>query len=151
LSCVNHTIVSQANPAIASLATHSDRRDNLASVLLHGGYRVQRELLNAFANVVATTSYTNEALRSINSTFLAVLNQEYVGDVNIVAKNLRINPFRILSHSNEREIRHLFTLGERTAWSRIEMIRLQTRISRLLDSFDVAPNLGRSSISLQAR
>ena len=63
---------------------------------------------------------------------LSVLNQDYVGDINILPTNRFFNPFKILAYLSVEEIRDLIASGERSTWPRMEMIRIQTRISRTL-------------------
>jgi NTE family protein len=62
-----------------------------------------------------------------------VINQDYVGDINILPANRYFNPFRVLAFLTEKEIRDLVQAGERATWPKVEMIRVQTRISRTLD------------------
>ena len=43
------------------------------------------------------------------------------------------NPLKLLSHRSIDEIVGLITMGERATWPKIEMIRIQTKISHTLD------------------
>ena len=62
-----------------------------------------------------------------------MINQDYVGDINILPSNRFFNPFRVLAFLTEKEIRELIRAGERATWPKVEMIRIQTKISRTLD------------------
>lgn len=73
------------------------------------------------------------ALARMANIALSMVNQDYVGDVNILPRNRFYNPFRLLARLTPGEIMKLVSSGERSAWRRIEMIRIQTRISRTLD------------------
>jgi NTE family protein len=42
------------------------------------------------------------------------------------------NPLKLLAHRSTEEIMALITMGERATWPKVEMIRIQTRISRTL-------------------
>jgi NTE family protein len=57
-----------------------------------------------------------------------------VGDINILPSNRFFNPFRLLAYRSVSEIIQLIETGERATWPKIEMIRIQTRISRKLDA-----------------
>ena len=70
----------------------------------------------------------------MNSALNAMVNQEYVGDINIVANYRFVNPFGLLDSPSEKNVRRLFEMGEKATWPKIEMIRQQTRISRTLDA-----------------
>ena len=73
------------------------------------------------------------ALSRMTNLWLSVINQDYIGDINILPSNRYFNPLRLLAFLTEKEIRELVIAGERAAWPKIEMIRIQTRISRTLD------------------
>jgi NTE family protein len=62
-----------------------------------------------------------------------MVNQDYVGDVNILPRNRFYNPLKLLAHLSPQEIMKLVSSGERAAWRKMEMIRVQTHISRTLD------------------
>jgi NTE family protein len=65
---------------------------------------------------------------------VAVRDQpDYVGDINILPASRYFNPFRVLAFLTEKEISDLVQAGERATWPKVEMIRIQTRISRTLD------------------
>jgi NTE family protein len=63
---------------------------------------------------------------------LSVLNQDYIGDINILPPKRFFNPFKVLAYLSAKEILELVESGQRSTWPRIEMIRTQTRISRTL-------------------
>jgi NTE family protein len=62
-----------------------------------------------------------------------MVNQDYIGDVNILPRNRFYNPLKLLAHLTPQEIMKLVSSGERSAWRKMEMIRVQTHISRALD------------------
>jgi len=62
----------------------------------------------------------------------SIINQDYVGDINILPDYQLINPARLLGFPGEKQVQNLIASGERCTWPKLEMIRLQTRISRTL-------------------
>lgn len=64
---------------------------------------------------------------------MSVINQDYVGDINILPDRLLFNPLKLLAHRSVDEVVELIALGERATWPKIEMIRVQTKIGRTLD------------------
>ena len=77
----------------------------------------------------------------MTDTVLSVINQDYVGDINILPPYRIHRPTKLLAHLSEKEILALIEMGERATWPKIEMIRIQTRISRSLerirDSYEI--------------
>lgn len=71
----------------------------------------------------------------------SVVNQDYMGDINILPDYRLINPLTLLSFPGEKQMTRLINSGERCTWPKLEMIRQQTRISRklrdLLQSYEV--------------
>ena len=73
------------------------------------------------------------AFSQMANIFLSMVNQDYVGDINILPRNRFPNPLKILHHLTAEEVMALVSSGERSAWRKMEMIRVQTRISTVLD------------------
>ena len=71
-------------------------------------------------------------LNKLTNTALAVLNQDYIGDINILPPFRLSNPTRVMSPLSEDEIARLMSMGEKAVWPKLEMIRIQTRISSVL-------------------
>ena len=62
----------------------------------------------------------------------SIINQDYVGDINILPDYKVINPLKLLTFPGEKQMYKLISAGERCTWPKLEMIRQQTRISRTL-------------------
>ncbi len=131
---VNHYIVSQTNPHIIPFVRDSRRRNSKADVLRTAATRTAREWLNASAEIMRKPLAKRPGLSQLTNTVLAVINQDYMGDINIIPPFRFFNPSRILAHLTEEEIMNLIRVGERSTWPKLEMIRVQTEISRTLDT-----------------
>lgn len=131
---VNHTIVSQTNPAVIPIARQKDKAVTNFSLLLQGSQRANKEWLNICANMVERSILAPKSLVKMSSMMRSLINQEYTGDINIIANHKYVNPFGILKQPDEKALRKLFTMGERCTWPKIEMVRQQSRISKSLDS-----------------
>jgi len=131
---VNHYIVSQTNPHIIPFVRDSRRRQSKIDVIKTAATRTAREWINASAEIMQKPLAKRPGLNQMANTMLAIINQDYMGDINIVPPFRFHNPTRILAHLTEQEIISLIKTGERSTWPRIEMIRVQTDISRTLDS-----------------
>jgi len=130
---VNHYIVSQTNPHVIPFVNDAKRSRRAASVLKVAATRTAREWLNAGASILHKPLAKRPRLNQFTNTVLAILNQDYIGDINILPPFSVHNPTRLLARLTQQEIQDLITMGERSAWPKIEMIRVQTRISRIMD------------------
>jgi TAG lipase/steryl ester hydrolase/phospholipase A2/LPA acyltransferase len=95
--------------------------------------KTARAWLNAGATTLEKPLSISPPLKRASNLALSVINQDYIGDINIMPSSRWYNPFRVLAFLTEKEIRDLFIAGEKATWPKIEMIRIQTRISRTLD------------------
>ncbi len=129
---VNHYIVSQTNPHVIPFISDSKRSRRARSIIRVAATRTTREWLNAGASLMHRPLAKRPALNQFTNTVLAVINQDYIGDINILPPFRFRNPGRLLAHLTEQEIMDLITMGEKATWPKIEMIRLQTRISSTL-------------------
>jgi NTE family protein len=130
---VNHYIVSQTNPHVIPFVTDAKRRQDTLGAWAHAGTTTARAWVNAGATTLEKPLSLNPALKRATNLWLSVINQDYVGDINILPSTRYFNPFRVLAFLTEKEIRELIRAGEKATWPKIEMIRTQTKISRTLD------------------
>nr|WHW29655.1 putative DUF3336 and Pat_TGL3-4-5_SDP1 domain-containing protein [uncultured bacterium] len=151
---VNHFIVSQINPHIFPFVTDTKRKkDPITTVKLAGG-RIAREWINASASLFERPLAWNSTVNRVTNVALSIINQDYFGDINILPDKRIFNPLKLLAHKSIEEIIELIELGEKGTWPKIEMIRIQTKISRTLDGIlrqldHQEPRL-RSSVSRRA-
>ena len=138
---VNHFIVSQVNPHIFPFVTDSRRESGLLSTVKNASGRTAREWLNASATLLEKPLSWNPTVSRLANVGLGIINQDYVGDINILPDSRLFNPLKLLAHRSIEEIFDLITMGERATWPKIEMIRIQTKISRKLD--DILEDLDR--------
>ena len=129
---VNHYIVSQTNPHVIPFVADGKKRDDTLSLLKGASVTSARAWINAGAATIEKPLSYSPSLTRFTNIALSVLNQDYVGDINILPSNRFFNPFKILAYLSIKEIRELIASGEKATWPRIEMIRVQTRISRTL-------------------
>jgi len=129
----NHFVVSQVNPHVFPFVTDSRRQTGLFSTIKSASGRTAREWLNASAALFEKPLSWNPAINRLTNVGLSIINQDYVGDINILPDTRLFNPLRLLSHRSIEEIVQLIDMGERATWPKIEMIRIQTKIGRRLD------------------
>ena len=138
---VNHFIVSQVNPHVFPFVTDSRREKSLLATVKNASGRTAREWLNASATIFEKPLSWNPTINRLANVGLGIINQDYVGDINILPDSRLFNPLKLLAHRSIEEILDLIAMGERATWPKIEMIRIQTKISRKLD--DILEGLDR--------
>ncbi|MEM8562674.1 MAG: DUF3336 domain-containing protein [Pseudomonadota bacterium] len=131
---VNHYVVSQANPAVLPFVTDGRRRGDALAIITNAARRTAREWLNAGAAIFHRPLSKETSVSKVANVVLSMVNQDYVGDVNIIPKDRLYNPFKLLAHLSVEDIVKLVESGERATWRKIEMIRVQTHISRTLET-----------------
>jgi len=129
---VNHYIVSQTNPHVIPFVTDAKRRTDPFSLVRNASVSTARAWVNAGAASLERPLSLSPSLNRFTNIALSVLNQDYIGDINILPPNRFFNPFKVLAYLSAKEILELVDQGQRATWPRIEMIRIQTRISRCL-------------------
>jgi TAG lipase / steryl ester hydrolase / phospholipase A2 / LPA acyltransferase len=138
---VNHYIVSQTNPHILPFVTESHRSRSSIGLLENAARRSAREWFNAVTLILDKMDKKNGTVTQATSMLRSVVNQDYMGDINILPDYKLINPLTLLSFPGEKQMTRLINSGERCTWPKLEMIRQQTRISRklhdILQSYEV--------------
>ncbi|MEM1403363.1 MAG: DUF3336 domain-containing protein [Pseudomonadota bacterium] len=129
---VNHYIVSQTNPAVLPFVNDGLRKKTPLALLQNAGRRSAREWFNAVTMILDQADRSNGRITRATSMMRSVINQDYMGDINILPDYRFIDPTKLLGFPGEKKVRKLIASGERCTWPKIEMIRQQTRISRCL-------------------
>lgn len=130
---VNHYVVSQTNPHVIPFVTDGHRKQNTLGILTEAGRRSAREWFNAITLIADRPGKKGGALSRSGALLRSVINQDYVGDINILPDYKYFNPLKLLTFPGEKPMRRLIDSGERCTWPKLEMIRLQSRISHKLD------------------
>ena len=131
---VNHFIVSQVNPHVFPFVTDTQGdKKTVASTLAKVTRTTAREWINASAMIFEKPLSWNPMINRISNSALGIINQDYIGDINILPPRQFFNPMKWLAHRSVEEVIDLIEMGERATWPKIEQIRTQTKISRTLD------------------
>lgn len=130
---VNHYVVSQTNPHVLPFVSDGRRKKGTVGILTEAGRRSAREWVNAVTMIADRADKKSGFVTQSTSLLRSVINQDYVGDINILPDYRFFNPARLLSFPTQKQMQRLIDSGERCTWPKLEMIRLQTRISRRLD------------------
>ena len=129
---VNHSIVSQTNP-ISVLFLARDKRDTrglLGMTFRHAANIFKLNSIYAFDVLESAISHraTKLGIHKVRS----IIDQQYVGDINILPEPSLANVKHIISNPTEQSITELIKSGERATWPQIDLIKRNTVISKTL-------------------
>ena len=129
---VNHSIVSQTNLiAIPFLAR--DKRDTTGLVGLTWRYAAKIAKVNSiYAFDILENLIHRRAARLAIHKARSVIDQQYVGDINILPSATFANLKHIASNPNLNSIQELIHHGERATWPQLDLIKRNTMISKTL-------------------
>lgn len=131
---VNHFVVSQTNPHVIPFVTDAKRKRDTMSLLKYASFDTARTWINTGAALWRKPMSSNERLTRLTATMLSIINQNYKGDINIIPPKQFSNPVKQFGWKDREEMAELIDAGRRATWPKIEMIRLQSQISRTLES-----------------
>jgi len=128
----NHYIVSQTNPHVLPFLA-GDRDDSGPFMqMARASMETVRTWLNASAEIARKPIARSQTLSRLSSVALSVINQEYQGDITILPNQRFMNPLKLLRIRAPDDVQRLLTMGERSTWPKLEMIRTQTKIGAAL-------------------
>lgn len=132
---VNHFIVSLVNPlALPFAKREKDEEKNLLTLAGQIGHYAVKESLHAYRGFsrryIPDWKRVNLSLNTLHS----LIDQKYLGDINIVLDLWHVQPLKFLSELSEHEASTLILAGERATWPKLPMIQNCTRISAVLDA-----------------
>ncbi|PCJ46957.1 MAG: patatin family protein [Moraxellaceae bacterium] len=129
---VNHTIVSQTNPHVAPFVSRVIKEKNLA------GYVTDMAINNVRNNVSQGLKYLTDKATNLQLALLldkahSVVDQSYMGDVNIVPPRRAMNIFKVLTNATPSILEEFIKEGAAAVYPKIESIRNSTMISRTIN------------------
>ena len=134
LYAVNHFIVSQTNPIVLPFISAEKNQDGWLSTISQTSLKTMKDWGLAASHLAQRPFDSNSYVSKLINGYISVVSQTYTGDINILPSSRFLNPAQALASRTEKEISDLIEDGERATWPQIEKIRLQTKVSRKLDS-----------------
>ena len=130
----NHFVVSQTNPIVLPFVDGKQVQHSYLDIYKNFWLKSSKEFTLASARAMARLFRGSSGLSKLSNIYLSILSQNYSGDITILPKSRFHNPLKLLEGKSREEILELFHDGEKATWPNIEQIRIQTIISRTLDS-----------------
>jgi predicted acylesterase/phospholipase RssA len=132
---VNHSIVSQTNP-ISVLFLARDKRDTTGLVGLTLRHAANIAKINSiYAFDVLESAISHRATKLGIHKVRSIIDQQYVGDINILPDPTLANLMHIVSNPSEQSIAELIKSGERATWPQLDLIKRNTIISKTLRKY----------------
>jgi TAG lipase/steryl ester hydrolase/phospholipase A2/LPA acyltransferase len=132
---VNHSIVSQTNP-ISTLFQARDKLDTTGLLGLTLRYTAKIAKVNSiYAFDVLESAISNKATKLGIHKVRSIIDQQYMGDINILPDPTIGNLMHIMSNPSKESLDELFKHGERATWPQIDLIKRNTIISKTLRKY----------------
>jgi TAG lipase/steryl ester hydrolase/phospholipase A2/LPA acyltransferase len=132
---VNHSIVSQTN-LIAMPFLARDKRDTTGLMSLTWRYAAKIAKVNSiYAFDILENLISHRAARLGIHKVRSIIDQQYVGDINILPTASFANLKHIASNPTLKSIRELIHHGERATWPQLDLIKRNTLISKTIREY----------------
>ncbi len=132
---VNHSIVSQTN-LIAVPFLARDKRDTTGLVGLTWRYASKVAKVNSiFAFDILENLISHRAARLGIHKLRSIIDQQYVGDINILPSASFANLKHIASNPSLKSIQELIHHGEKITWPQLDLIKRNTLISKTIRDY----------------
>jgi len=127
---INHFIVSQVMPG---LGREPNQRTGIRQITRDAVVAATKEFVRGGLDWIQRRTPVGPRLGIALNTVNALIDQQFVGDINIFPGYGMSNLSMILKMLDADEMAHLFKSGERATWPKIPAIRMTGRIGRTLD------------------
>lgn len=130
---VNHFIVSMTNPFVLPFVSKKEQSsETLAAIKRFSKVMVKESAQLNYSMAKKFFKYFPK-LALVANNINSVVQQDYTGDINIIADFSVVKPGNLLSKMTFEELESLIRRGEQAAWPKIEAIRTTTKIGKALD------------------
>jgi NTE family protein len=127
---INHFIVSQVMPG---LGREPDSRPGMRQIASDALIAATKEVVRGSLDWIQRRTRVGPGLGTAMNAMNAVIDQQFVGDINIFPGYGMSSLGMLLKMLSEEEMALLFRSGERATWPKIPAIGTTTRIGRTLD------------------
>ena len=129
---INHYIVSQTNPHMVPFLSDEIPETGLIPFIQDVILKAPMVQIEHFLELVHQ-HFDVPGVGSMLKKAHAVASQTYSGDITIYPEKHLMNIGKMFANFGPSEVKGMIMEGRRATWPKIEMIRVQTRISRIMD------------------
>jgi len=130
---VNHFIVSLTNPLVIPFVSDPSTQNEFLAATKKISTAILKETTEFNYFIAKRFFKYNSSIALIANNINSVVQQEYTGDINIIADFSVIKPKNLLATLTYEELSELIRNGEQATWPKVEAIRVTTKIGRFLD------------------
>ncbi|MEM1123234.1 MAG: patatin-like phospholipase family protein, partial [Bacteroidota bacterium] len=130
---VNHFIVSLTNPLVLPFVMDPSRQEGRLAPVRRFGMAIMKETTQFNYSIAKRFFKYAPSVALFANNVNSIVQQNYLGDINILADFSVLNARKVLSSWTFEELNELIRKGEKATWSKIEAIRVTTKIGRTLD------------------
>lgn len=127
---VNHSIVSQTNPVAVPFLSRSKKHSTDILSLTKRHVANLAKVNSVFAFDVLENLVASESLQLGIHKVRSIVEQQYVGDINIIPPRSVNNITRVFSNPTVEGIADLIKNAEKSTWPQLDLIKRNTRISK---------------------
>lgn len=128
---VNHYIVSQVMPG---LGRENNARPGIRKIMTDASVATIKQVLRGYLDWLQRNSGVGPRAGMIMNAVNSLMDQRFIGDINIIPDKGQNSLSRLLRMLSEEEMIDLIKAGERTTWPKVPVITTTTRIGRTLDN-----------------
>ncbi len=131
---VNHFIVSLTNPLALPFVMDPSQQNGRLAPIKKFGLNVMKETTQFnYSLAKRFFKYAPSSVALAANNINSIVQQNYLGDINILADFSVFHARKVLSSLSFEELSELIRRGEKATWPKIEAIRVTTKIGRVLD------------------
>ena len=131
---VNHFIVSLTNPLVLPFVDDPSKQSGRLASFKKFGMNMMKETAQFnYSLAKRFFKYAPSSVTFAANNINSIVQQNYLGDINILADFSVFNSRKVLSAWTYEELQDLIKRGEQATWPKIEAIRVTTKIGRILD------------------
>ncbi len=127
---VNHSIVSQTNPVAVPFLSRSKKHSNDWFAITKRHIANLAKINSIYACDVLESLVDHRGAKLGIHKIRSIVEQQYVGDVNIIPERSLGNIQRIFTNPTVENIQELIDSAERATWPQLDIIRRNTQISK---------------------
>ncbi len=127
---VNHSIVSQTNPVAVPFLSRSKKHSTDILSITKRHLTNLAKVNSVFAFDMMESLIGNESLKLGIHKVRSIVDQQYVGDINIIPQRSINNITRIFSNPTLEGITDLIRTAEKATWPQLDLIKRNTKISK---------------------
>lgn len=127
---VNHSIVSQTNPVAVPFLSRSKKQSRDIFSITRRHVLNMAKMNGIYAFDLVENMVSHKGLKLGIHKVRSILDQQYVGDINILPNREFDNLKRIFSNPSVEDIQSLIDMAERATWPQLDLIERNTKIGK---------------------